>query len=99
MLVRGKTLTHSFTLVEGMTLEEMAEQLAAQGFGRRDVLLAEMRSPPRIADLDPEARDLEGYLFPETYGFAARTSEKDIVDMLVRTFRRRFEKSVRPLLA
>ncbi|HSS49744.1 MAG TPA: endolytic transglycosylase MltG, partial [Thermoanaerobaculia bacterium] len=29
----------------------------------------------------------------------ARTSEKDIVDMLVRTFRRRFEKSVRPLLA
>ncbi|HSS51522.1 MAG TPA: endolytic transglycosylase MltG, partial [Thermoanaerobaculia bacterium] len=76
MLVRGKTLTHSFTLVEGMTLEEMAEQLAAQGFGRRDVFLAEMRSPRRIADLDSEARDLEGYLFPETYGFAARTSEK-----------------------
>jgi UPF0755 protein len=99
MLVRGKTLTHSFTLVEGMTLEEMAEQLATQGFGRREVFLAEMRSPRRIADLDPEARDLEGYLFPETYGFAARTSERDIVDMLVRTFRRRFEKSVRPLLA
>ncbi|HEV7786009.1 MAG TPA: endolytic transglycosylase MltG [Thermoanaerobaculia bacterium] len=99
MLVRGRTLTHSFTLVEGMTLEETAEQLAAQGFGRREAFLAEMRSPRRIADLDPEARDLEGFLFPETYGFAARTSEKDIVDMLARTFRRRFEKSVRPLLA
>ena len=99
MLVRGKTLTHSFTLVEGMTLEETAEQLASQGFGRREAFLAEMRSPQRVADLDPEARDLEGFLFPETYGFAARTSEKNIVDMLARTFRRRFEKSVRPLLA
>lgn len=99
MLVRGKTLTHSFTLVEGMTLEETAEQLATQGFGSRQAFLAQMRSPERIADLDPEARDLEGYLFPETYSFAAGTGEKDIVDMLARTFRRRFEKDVRPLLA
>jgi UPF0755 protein len=99
MLVHGKTLSHSFTLVEGMTLEETAEQLAGEGFGRHEVFLAQMRSPQRIADLDPEARDLEGYLFPETYSFAAGTGEKDIVDMLVRTFRRRFEKYVRPRLA
>jgi UPF0755 protein len=99
MLVRGQTLTHSFTLVEGMTLEETAEQLAQQGFGRRETFLDLMRSPQRIADLDPGAFDLEGYLFPETYSFAARTSEQEIVDMLVRTFRRRFEKDVRPLLA
>jgi len=99
ILVRGKTLAHSFTLVEGMTLEETAEQLAGLGFGRHEAFLAQMRTPQRIADLDPEARDLEGYLFPETYSFAARTSEKDIVDMLVRTFRRRFEKNVRTLLA
>jgi len=99
MLVRGQTLTHRFTLVEGMTLEETADLLATQGFGRREAFLAAMRSPQRIADLDPEARDLEGYLFPETYSFAARTGEKEIVDLLVRTFRRRFEKDVRPLLA
>jgi len=91
-------MTHSFTLVEGMTLEETAEQLAGQGFGGHEAFLAQMRSPQRIADLDPEARDLEGYLFPETYSFAARTGEKDIVDMLVRTFRRRFEKYLQPLL-
>jgi UPF0755 protein len=98
MLASGKTLAHRFTLVEGTTLEETAEQLASQGFGRRAAFLAQMRSPLRIADLDPEARDLEGYLFPETYSFAAGTREKDIVDMLARTFRRRFEKDVRPLL-
>jgi UPF0755 protein len=98
ILVRGRTMTHSFTLVEGMTLEETAEQLAGQGFGGHEAFLAQMRSPQRIADLDPEARDLEGYLFPETYSFAARTGEKDIVDMLVRTFRRRFEKYLQPLL-
>jgi UPF0755 protein len=54
-----------------------------------------MRSPALIADLDPEAQDLEGYLFPETYSFAERTSEREIVETLVRTFRRRYEKSVR----
>ncbi|HEX3553615.1 MAG TPA: endolytic transglycosylase MltG [Thermoanaerobaculia bacterium] len=99
MLIKGQTLTHRFTLVEGMTLEETADQLATQGFGRRGTFLDEMRSPQRIADLDPEARDLEGYLFPETYSFASRTGEKEVVDVLVRTFRRRFERDVRPLLA
>ncbi|HEX4960006.1 MAG TPA: endolytic transglycosylase MltG [Thermoanaerobaculia bacterium] len=99
IVVRGRTLTHSFTLVEGMTLEETADQIAKGGFGRREALLAQMRSPARIADLDPEARDLEGYLFPETYSFASKTGEKQIVDMLVRTFRRRFERNVQPLLA
>ncbi|MFY9826620.1 MAG: endolytic transglycosylase MltG [Thermoanaerobaculia bacterium] len=99
MLVLGQIHSHHFTLVEGMTLDETADQLVGQGFGRREAFLAQMRSPQRIADLDPEAQDLEGYLFPETYSFAAGTGEKDVVDMLVRTFRRRFEKYVRPLLA
>jgi UPF0755 protein len=98
MLVRGQTLTHSFTLVEGMTLEETADQLAREGFGRREVFLDLMRSPRLIANLDPDAPDLEGYLFPETYSFASGTKEREIVETLVRTFRRRFDKGVRPLL-
>ncbi len=42
-----------------------------------------MRSPRLIADLDPEAPDLEGYLFPETYSFASATREREIVETLV----------------
>lgn len=95
MLVRGQVVTRSATLIEGLTLEEAATALAQQGFGDRQTFLEQMRSPELIADLDPEAQDLEGYLFPETYSFAERTSEREIVETLVRTFRQRYEKNVK----
>ncbi len=98
-LIRGDVVTRRVTVVEGLTLEETAELLAASGFGRRDRFLDLMRSPELIADLDPAAHDLEGYLFPETYAFRRRTPESEIVKAMVKTFRGRFEKDVRPLLA
>ena len=98
MLARGEVLTHSVTLVEGLTLEETADQLARDGYGRRQAFLDLMRSPELVADLDPDARDLEGYLFPETYAFARDVNERTIVQTLVKTFRTRFEKDVRPIL-
>lgn len=99
MLVKGEIVNRSVTIIEGLTLEEIADQLARAKFGRREVFLDLMRSPRLVADLDPDAPDLEGYLFPETYSFASATSEKEVVETLVRTFRRRFESDVRPLMA
>ncbi|HEV7666915.1 MAG TPA: endolytic transglycosylase MltG [Thermoanaerobaculia bacterium] len=96
---RGDVMRHSITLVEGLTLEEIADQLAKAGFGQRDAFLSLMRSPELIAELDPEAQDLEGYLFPETYNFALGVSEREVVSTLVKTFRARFDKQVAPLLA
>ncbi|MEE8278620.1 MAG: endolytic transglycosylase MltG [Thermoanaerobaculia bacterium] len=97
-LIRGKVVTHAVTLVEGWTLEETARHLADQGFGDYDALLWEMSSPAEIADLDAEAPDLEGYLFPDTYSFARGTPEREIVTALVANFRRRYEGEIRPLL-
>lgn len=99
MLIRGEVVTYPVVVIEGLTLEETAAQIAQQGFGERARLVGLMSSPERIADLDPEAIDLEGYLFPDTYAFARGTSERDIVTALVTTFRRRWEEGVRPLLA
>ncbi len=96
---RGDVVRHSITLVEGHTLEETAEQLAKSGFGDLDAFLSLMRSSELIADIDPEAQDLEGYLFPETYSFALGVSEREVVGKLVKTFRDRFDKQVAPLLA
>jgi UPF0755 protein len=96
-LVRGDVLLHAVTLVEGWTLEESAAALAAAGLGEVEAFLAAMRDPAPIAGLDREARDLEGYLFPDTYSFARGTLEAAIVGELVRTFRERFASDVRPL--
>lgn len=98
-LVRGDVVTYPVTVIEGLSLDETARALAAAGFGDLDAFVSTMRSPDRIADLDPEATDLEGYLFPDTYPFAKGTTEEQIVDAMVDTFRRLFEESVTPLRA
>ncbi len=90
-IARGAVATHPVTIIEGLTLEETAEAISAAGFGRRELLVELMSDPSAIRDLDPEATDLEGYLFPDTYAFARGTSEGKIVSTLVRTFRRQLE--------
>lgn len=98
-LIRGEVVTHPLTLIEGLTIDETADAIAAAGFGDRETLRREMDRVELVADLDPVAENLEGYLYPETYHFAKGTTEKEIVATLVDTFRRRFEAEVEPLLA
>jgi UPF0755 protein len=98
-LERGDVVFHPVTLVEGLSLEESAAALAHGGAGREQVLLNLLHSPQLVADLDPEATDLEGYVFPETYRFAAGISEVEVVALLVRTFRDRALPKIRALQA
>jgi UPF0755 protein len=98
-LVRGVVVTHPVTVVEGLTLAETAAALAAAGFGDLERFLAEFSDPRRIADFDPAAGDLEGYLFPDTYRFPRDTSEAAIADALVANFRARWRRDVAPLTA
>lgn len=95
-VIAGEVVVRPVTVVEGLTLEETADHLAQAGFGERNALVAAMRSPQLISDLDPEAQDLEGYLFPDTYSFAAQTPAREIVAALVANFRRRYEVEVAP---
>lgn len=94
-VARGEVTVRSVTIREGLTLEETADALLAAGFGRRGALLEALRDPAPIRDLDPDARDLEGYLFPDTYSWSRGTGEREIVATLVATFRERFEREVR----
>lgn len=96
-LRRGEVLTHAVTLVEGLTREETVEALAEAGFGDRRKLDEATASPALVADLDPEATDLEGYLFPDTYSFARGTPEREIVATLVANFRRHWHEEIAPI--
>ena len=97
-LIRGRVVTYPVTVIEGLTLEETADALASAGFGDAETFRLEMRRGDRVADLDPRAETLEGYLYPDTYNFARGTTEAEIVATLVRTFRRRFTSEVAPSL-
>jgi UPF0755 protein len=93
-LIRGDVVQHYVTVVEGLTLEETAALLHAEGFGTEEEFLAAMRRGHLVADLDPAAETLEGYLFPDTYAFPRAVPEAQIVEAMVTNFRRRFESDV-----
>jgi len=47
-----------------------------------------------IADLDPEASDLEGYLFPDTYLVGRQISPAALIETMIANFRRNFSQDL-----
>ena len=86
-LVRGDVVRHTVTFPEGTNLDDMARLAAAKGIPV-EAFLAAARNPAAIADLDPEAKDLEGYLFPDTYDIPRGPEPAaQLVARMVRRFR------------
>jgi UPF0755 protein len=65
-LTRGDVVRREVTFPEGLGLEEMAALVAGRGLDRA-AFLAAAGDPLPMRDLDTQATDLEGYLFPDTY--------------------------------
>jgi peptidoglycan lytic transglycosylase G len=87
MILAGEVVRREVTIPEGRTLEETAALVGAQGLDL-EAFLAAARDPSPVHDLDPEAADLEGYLFPDTYEIPlASDPEKRLVQRMVRRFR------------
>lgn len=83
----GDVVTYPVTIVEGSTYRETAEALARAGFGDAEAFVREFEAPARVLDLDPQAKTLEGYLFPDSYRFPRSVSPEAITDALVARFR------------
>jgi UPF0755 protein len=91
-LVRGDIVRHTVTFPEGTNLEDMARLAALKGIPA-EAFLAAARDPAPIRDLDPEAKDLEGYLFPDTYDLPRGP---DAGAQLVARMARRFRTVITP---
>jgi len=87
-IVRGDVFTRAVTIPEGASIFEIAARLEQAGFGaRQDFIDASVMQSGLVADLDPGASSLEGYLFPDTYRFARKATPAQIVAAMVRRFR------------
>ena len=87
-IARGEVYTVAVTVPEGATLFEVANRLEQAGISSREDFLNEQpRLAELVADIDPQAKTLEGYLFPDTYKFPRRTSATQIAAAMVRRFR------------
>jgi UPF0755 protein len=87
-LVRGDVYIHTVVVPEGYTMFDIAQAIQAAGLGPgQDFLNVAMSDTALISDLAPEARSLEGYLFPNTYEFTRTQSMHDMAAAMVKQFR------------
>lgn len=91
-LEKGTTATKRLTIPEGFTRFDIAKRLAEQFPGEpamsESEILALMNDTALIRDLDPDARNLEGYLYPATYELPPDATPRTIIPRLVEQFRK-----------
>ena len=100
-LEKGETQTIKLTIPEGFTRFDIAKRIvekfgnppATAGgtdtvpFTEQQVLLL-MEDTSLVSDIAPEAKNLEGYMYPSTYSFPRNTKPEAIVPQLVQQFKK-----------
>lgn len=94
-LVRGDIYARRITFPEGLTIEEMARIFESREFGPAARFIEAARDGSPIRDLDSMANDLEGYLFPDTYGLPRGTPASRLVALMVDRFRDTYSSDLR----
>jgi UPF0755 protein len=94
-IARGDVYTRRITFREGLTIAEMAAVFESAGFGAASDFVAAAADATLIRDLDPQAGDLEGYLFPETYALPRGTPAARLVALMVDHFREAYSPDLR----
>ena len=91
-LESGETQTIRLTIPEGFTRFDIAKRIVEKfpqdpPVTEQQVLLL-MEDTSAIRDIAPEARNLEGYMYPSTYSFPRGTKPDAVVLHLVQQFRK-----------
>ncbi len=86
-IARGDVFLRPVTFPEGLTMRQMSEVFERAGFGTAEAFLGAARHAALVHDLDPDAPDLEGYLFPNTYSLARGVTADQLVQRMVTAFR------------
>ncbi len=87
-IAHGDIYFHVVTIPEGYTMFDIARAMEDAGLGSAaDFLQVAETQTQLISDLAPEAKSLEGYLFPNTYQFTRTQSLEEMAATMVRQFR------------
>jgi UPF0755 protein len=86
-IARGEVYTLTLTIPEGANLFDVARRVEAAKLGSYGAFLAAaQRGGSLVHAMDPRARSLEGYLFPDTYHFAPDATTGEMLGAMVRRF-------------
>ena len=87
-LVRGDVYFHTVVIPEGFNMFDIAQAIQNAGLGSSEDFLKVVTSDTAlIADLAPDAKTLEGYLFPNTYEFTRMQTMQEMAAAMVKQFR------------
>lgn len=90
-LEEGEQRLSRLTIIEGWTRWDIAALLARipeLKLQNAEEALALLDDTSAIRDLDPAAKNLEGYLYPDTYSFQPDATPRQVVETMVKRFRR-----------
>jgi UPF0755 protein len=88
-MARGDVLVHTVVVPEGYNMFDIAAAIEAAGLGSsKDFLAVATHDTALIRAIDPQAKSLEGYLFPDTYLFSRTMSMRDMAAAMVRRFQK-----------
>jgi UPF0755 protein len=93
-IARGDVYLRPITFREGLTVRQMSALYESKGFGPAAEFMAAASDAALIQDIDPGARSLEGYLFPDTYALPRNTTAAQLIPRMVDGF----EKTLTPEL-
>jgi len=87
-IARGDIYFHVVTIPEGYTMFDIAKAMEDAGLGSAaDFVRVAETQTQLISDLAPDAKSLEGYLFPNTYEFTRTQSLEEMAATMVHQFR------------
>jgi len=89
-LFRGDVILRSVTVREGLDRFAVARLFVEERFGTVQQWDKLTGDPELVHDIAPDAKSLEGYLFPDTYKFNPGTPPQTIVKAMVENFRKHF---------
>ena len=85
-IARGEVYIRPITFPEGLTIKQMAALYESKGFGEASAFIEAAKNAALVHSIDPAAKDLEGYLFPDTYSLARRATAEQLVARMVASF-------------
>ena len=90
MLVAGKVVQYSFTLVEGWSVQQILTALKQNANVTQT--LTGINAPQLMQTLELEQAHAEGWFFPDTYHFVRGTTDKALLKRAYASMRRQLEE-------
>ena len=87
-LMRGDVVHYEVTIPEGSNIFDVANLAGKLPFLNAAKMLAVLKDPTPLRDLDPKAPTMEGFLFPSTYRLSKHTTEDQLARLMLAEFRR-----------